>query len=156
MTNKGKLKRAERLEISILLKKDYSFREIGQALGRSHNTIAYEAKSNSTNGEYDPIKANAKARLRKRMSKFQWKKIEENKELKKPHNHRTEKTLESGRNIGKNEKRKTTVLRKQNSYLRMAEIKPRTILLPVSVFSKIPKEEKREKQNNQNDDSGKS
>ena len=83
MTNKGKLKRAERLEISILLKKDYSFREIGQALGRSHNTIAYEAKSNSTNGEYDPIKANAKARLRKRMSKFQWKKIEENKELKK-------------------------------------------------------------------------
>lgn len=83
MTNKGKLKRAERLEIAILLKKDYSFREIGQALGRNHNTVAYEVKSNSTNGEYDPIKANAKARLRKRMSKFQWKKIEENKELKK-------------------------------------------------------------------------
>lgn len=83
MKNKGKLKRAERLEISILLKKDYSFREIGQALGRSPNTIAYEARNNSTNGEYDPIKANAKARLRKRMSKFQWKKIEENKELKK-------------------------------------------------------------------------
>ena len=83
MTNKGKLKRAERLEIAILFKKGYSFREIGQALGRSHNTIAYEVKSNSVNGEYDPIKANAKARLRKRMSKFQWKKIEENKELKK-------------------------------------------------------------------------
>ena len=83
MTNKGKLKRAERLEISILLKKDYSLREIGQALGRSPNTIAYEVKRNSVNGEYDPVKANAKARLRKRMSKFQWKKIEENKGLKK-------------------------------------------------------------------------
>lgn len=71
------------MEISILLKKEYSFREIGQALGRSPNTIAYEIKNNSTNGTYDPIKASAKARLRKRMSKFQWKKIEENKELKK-------------------------------------------------------------------------
>ena len=48
MTNKGKLKKAERLEISILLRKDYSFREIGQALGRSPNTIANEAKRNST------------------------------------------------------------------------------------------------------------
>lgn len=68
--------------MAILLKKDYSFREIAEALGRSHNTISYEIEKNSVNGEYDPIKANAKARLRKRMSKFQWKKIEENKELK--------------------------------------------------------------------------
>ena len=71
------------MEISILLKKEYSFREIGKALRRSPNTVSYEVKSNSTNGEYDPIKANAKARLRKRMSKFQWMKIEEKKELKK-------------------------------------------------------------------------
>lgn len=83
MKNKGKLKRAERLEISILLKKDYSFREIAEALCRSPNTISYEIKSNSVNGEYDPIKAHAKARVRKRMSKFQWMKIEENPELKK-------------------------------------------------------------------------
>lgn len=83
MKNKGKLKRAERLEISILLKKEYSFREIAESLGRSPNTISYEIKSNSVNGEYDPIKAHAKARFRKRMSKFQWMKIEENKDLKK-------------------------------------------------------------------------
>lgn len=83
MKNKEKLKRAERLEIAILLKKDYSFREIGEALCRSPNTVAYEIKNNSVNGIYDPIKANAKARLRKRMSKFQWMKIEENKDLKK-------------------------------------------------------------------------
>jgi len=83
MKNKGKLKRAERLEISILLKKEYSFREIAEALERSPNTISYEIKNNSVNWEYDPLKAHAKARHRKRMSKFQWKKIEENKELKK-------------------------------------------------------------------------
>ena len=81
MKNKGKLKRAERLEISILLKKRYSFREIAKALGRSPNTISYEVKNNSTNGEYDPVKADAKARHRKKMSKFQWRKIIENKEI---------------------------------------------------------------------------
>ena len=83
MKNKEKLKRAERLEISILLKKEYSFREIAEALGRSPNTISYEVKNNSVNEDYDPIKANSKARFRKRMSKFQWMKIEENKDLKK-------------------------------------------------------------------------
>lgn len=82
MKNKEKLKRTERLEIAILLKKGYSFREIGRALGRSPNTISYEVESNSINGEYDPIKADNKARFRKRMAKFQWRKIIENKELK--------------------------------------------------------------------------
>jgi IS30 family transposase len=82
MKNKEKLKRAERLEIAILLNKEYSFREIAKALNRSPNTISYEVNNNSTNGEYDPIKAHSKARVRKRMSKFQWMKIEENKELK--------------------------------------------------------------------------
>jgi len=83
MKNKEKLKKAERLEISVLLKKEYSFREIAEALKRSPNTISYEIKNNSVNGKYDPLKAHAKARHRKRMSKFQWMKIEENKELKK-------------------------------------------------------------------------
>lgn len=83
MKNKEKLKRAERLEISILLGKKYSYRQTAEALGRSPNTVSYEIKGNSVNGIYDPIKANAKARVRKRMSKFQWMKIEENKGLKK-------------------------------------------------------------------------
>jgi len=82
MKNKGKLTRAERLEIAILLGRGYSFREIGRALRRSPNTISYEIGNNSINGEYDPVKADNKARFRKRMSKYQWRKIVENKELK--------------------------------------------------------------------------
>lgn len=82
MKKREKLKRAERLEIAILLGKKYSFREIAGVLNRSPNTISYEIGKNLVRGTYDPIKANAKARLRKRKSKFQWKKIEENKEMK--------------------------------------------------------------------------
>jgi len=82
MKKREKLKRAERLEIAILLKKDYSFREIANALERSPNTISYEIKNRSVNGEYDPIKAHNKARLKLRQRRFQWRKIEENTELK--------------------------------------------------------------------------
>lgn len=82
MKKREKLKRAERLEIAILLGKRYSRRQIAEVLSRSPNTISEEMRKNSVNGQYDPIKASDKARLRKRMSKFQWKKIEENKKLK--------------------------------------------------------------------------
>ena len=81
MKKKPKLKRVERLEIAILLEKGYSFRKIGRALGRSPNAISYEVRENSTAGIYDPLKADAKARVRKRMSKYQWKKINENTHL---------------------------------------------------------------------------
>ncbi len=81
MKKKPKLKRVERLEIAILLEKGYSFRKIGNALGRSPNAISYEVRENSTAGIYDPLKADAKARVRKRMSKYQWKKINENTHL---------------------------------------------------------------------------
>ena len=82
MKKKEKLKKAERLEIAILLDKKYSYRDIGKVLERSPNTISYEIKENSVNDVYNPIKANNKARNKKRMSKFQWAKIEENKKLK--------------------------------------------------------------------------
>jgi len=75
------LSQAERLEIKILLDKGYSKRSIAEALGRGHNTISYEIKVNSVNGEYDPIKAEAKARLRKRMRKLEWAKLNECGEL---------------------------------------------------------------------------
>lgn len=75
MKKKQKLKRVERLEIAILLEKGYSFRKIGRALGRSPNAISYEVRENSVRGRYDPLKADAKARVRKRASKYQWKKI---------------------------------------------------------------------------------
>lgn len=77
MNNAKDLSQAERLEIKILLDKGYSQRSIALALGRGHNTVSYEIKTNSTNGEYDPIKAQAKARLRKRMRKLEWSKIVE-------------------------------------------------------------------------------
>ena len=75
MEKRTKLTSAERLEISILLEKGYSYRAMGRAMERSPNTISYEIRENSTHGRYDPLKANAKARLRKRMGKFQWQKI---------------------------------------------------------------------------------
>ena len=75
------LSRAERLEIKILLDKGYSKRSMAEALGRGHNTVSYEIKVNSVNGEYDPIKAQAKARLRKRMRKLEWAKLTEYGEL---------------------------------------------------------------------------
>ena len=78
MKKKQKLTRAERLEIGILMEKHYSFRTIGRALGRSPNTIAMEVKRNAS---YQPLKADAKASVRKRMGKFQWRKVRQNQAL---------------------------------------------------------------------------
>ena len=74
---------AERSEISILRSKGYSIREIAGTTERSPNTISYELRKNTTRGRYNPKKADAKSRLRKRMRRFQWKKIEQDKELKR-------------------------------------------------------------------------
>ena len=79
---KGDLTRAERLEIGILIRKKYSIRSIAREMQRSPNTISYEIKENSTNDVYEPVKAHAKARLRKRMRKLEWSKIEKNTTLK--------------------------------------------------------------------------
>lgn len=81
MTNKGDLTRAERLEIGILLEKGYSHRAIGRALSRGHNTVSYEIQKNSVLGRYDPLKADAKARVRKHYRKLEWSKIEANQDL---------------------------------------------------------------------------
>jgi len=74
---------AERSELSILRKKGYSCREIGNALGRSHTSISREIKRNRVNGKYQPLKAKAKARNRRKLSKYQGMKVEEQTELKK-------------------------------------------------------------------------
>src|SRR3989344_3147346 len=73
---------SERLEIGILLGKKYSQRSVASALDRSPNTISYEISENSTNGIYDALKAHKKARLRKRMRRLQFAKIEESPLLK--------------------------------------------------------------------------
>jgi len=72
---------AERSEISILKKRDCSVREIAKALGRSPNTVSYELKKNSVDGEYDPLKAKQKSRVSRRSRRYQWRKIEHNPSL---------------------------------------------------------------------------
>lgn len=84
MRKAKKLKKEERLEIGILVEKGYSMRSIGRAMGRSPNTISAELRRNrqKRSGAYDAKKANHKAYVRKHYSRFQWKKINENRELK--------------------------------------------------------------------------
>lgn len=77
------LSRAERMEIGILLEKKYSIRTIAKTMNRSPNTISYEIRENSVKNKYKPKEAHAKARLRKRMRKLQWSKIEESPPLKR-------------------------------------------------------------------------
>ncbi len=77
------ISKAERDEISILRDKGYSMRSIAKSLGRSPNTVSYELRHNKTGGRYDPKKAGMKSRLRKRMRRLQWMKIEEDGNLKK-------------------------------------------------------------------------
>jgi IS30 family transposase len=74
---------AERMEIGILRSRGYTIREVAKEMERSPNTISYELRRNKTGDEYSPKKAQDKSRLRKRMRRFQWMKIEENVELRK-------------------------------------------------------------------------
>ena len=76
-----RLSDAERSEISILLKRDCSLREIAQALGRSPNTVSYEVRTNRVNGIYDPLKAKQKSRASRRSRRYQWRKIEHHPKL---------------------------------------------------------------------------
>lgn len=73
----------ERLEISILLKKGYSFRAIGRAMGKNHSSISREIKNNSVNGIYDPRKAQHKAWIKRANSKYQGMKIRGHPKLEK-------------------------------------------------------------------------
>ncbi len=69
------IKKAERLEIAILLGKKYSLTDIAKALKRSKGTISDEISRNSVNGIYDPEKAQQKAYFRRKYSKYQGMKI---------------------------------------------------------------------------------
>lgn len=69
------IKKAERLEIAILLKRGYSMREAANALCRNPGTISRELKRNSTNQKYDPHKANHKAYVKRKYSKYEGMKI---------------------------------------------------------------------------------
>lgn len=67
--------RTERLDLSILLKKGRSLRQIAAALSRSHSSVIREVKRNSVKGEYDPLKANHRARVKRKYSKYQGMKV---------------------------------------------------------------------------------
>jgi transposase, IS30 family len=82
MHSSQKLSKAERSEIQILLGRDFLKSEIARALGRSRNTIGYEIRENSTKGDYDPVKAHAKALVDRKYRRFDWQKIEQDTNLK--------------------------------------------------------------------------
>jgi len=75
--------KTERLETSVLLKRGCSHREIGSALGKHHSSVSREIELNSVNGEYDPHKAQHKAYVKRKYSKYQGMKIRKNHELEK-------------------------------------------------------------------------
>ncbi|TSC55599.1 MAG: IS30 family transposase [Parcubacteria group bacterium Gr01-1014_18] len=81
MTGYKHFNKQERLEISILLKKGYSQRDVGTALKKDHSSLSREIMRNSTNGIYDPEKANRKSSVRRHSSKFEGMKVRNHSEL---------------------------------------------------------------------------
>lgn len=71
------LSAAERLEIAWLKSRGRSIRDIAQMLERSPNTISAELCLNKVNGVYDARKAQHKAYVRRKYSKYQGMKIVE-------------------------------------------------------------------------------
>jgi len=66
----------------LLKEKGYSLRDIAHALGRSVSTISDEIKRNTVKGAYDPRKADHKAYMRRRQSKYQGMHIASDRETK--------------------------------------------------------------------------
>jgi IS30 family transposase len=70
------LTRQERVEIAYLKnKKGYSINAVAEAIGRSKSTISEEISKNSVNGIYAPKKAQHKAYVKRKYSKYQGMKI---------------------------------------------------------------------------------
>jgi len=75
------IKKAERLEITILVERKYKIREIARVLKRSPSTISEEISKNSVNGTYNPYKAQQKAYVKRKYSKYQGMKVVEDNQL---------------------------------------------------------------------------
>ena len=71
--------KSERLELSILLEKGYSVRAIARAMVRNPSSVSREITKNSHGftGRYDPLNADHKAYRRRKYSKYQGMKINE-------------------------------------------------------------------------------
>ena len=77
------LSKSERNEIAILKGKEYSLRNIAQALHRSVSSVSDEIARNSIRRSYHAEKAHHKAYVRRKYSKYQGKKIVDNVNLRK-------------------------------------------------------------------------
>lgn len=75
------IKKGERSEIAYLLSKGYGLRTIAKMLCRSPNTVSREIKNNSVEEIYDPRKANHKAYVKRKYSKYQGMKVVEDSKL---------------------------------------------------------------------------
>lgn len=73
--------KVDREELSILLGRGYTHRDIARSMNRHHDSIDSEVLLNSTRGVYDPEKAHAKARVRRRYAKYQGMKLREDPNL---------------------------------------------------------------------------
>lgn len=71
----------ERYELSILLKKGYSLRDIARVLSRNPSSVSREVNNNGGRDDYDPRKAQAKAGAKRWKSKFQGMKIRKYSEI---------------------------------------------------------------------------
>jgi IS30 family transposase len=71
MNNYRHISNIERLEISILRRKGYKVVDIATEIGRHKSSIYREIKNNSVSGEYLATKANHKAYVRRKYSKYQ-------------------------------------------------------------------------------------
>lgn len=70
------IKKEDRLEIAILYNgRKYSLREIARTLKKDVSTISREINNNSVNGVYDPHKADHKAYVKRKYSKYQGMKV---------------------------------------------------------------------------------
>lgn len=68
-------KYVERKELSALLKKGYSLRFCANALGKDPSSVSREIRRNKVKGEYNPVKANHKAYVKRLYSKNKGMKI---------------------------------------------------------------------------------
>ena len=75
------LQKSTRMEISILLNKGYSLRDISRTLEYNPSSISREINNNGGRDNYDPLKAQHNAYKKRRYSKYQGMKINEDIEL---------------------------------------------------------------------------
>ncbi len=75
------ISKVERMEIGILLRKGYSVPDIAHELVRHKSTIYRELKQNTVSGEYASFKADHKAYVRRKYSKYQAMRIVEDVKL---------------------------------------------------------------------------